>query len=80
MSKEWKKLGSLRKGKTGSLYLKFDDEVTLKKGDVLQLQDPRKRIATGVEAGRLKEDKAEELLSKIPEYIKYEVIKAPTEG
>ena len=73
----WKKLGSLRKGKEGNLYIKLDDAVTLDKGDVIQLQDPRKRLATSVTAGRLTQEKADEYLAKIPEYIRYELVLPP---
>lgn len=69
----WLKLGTLRKGKEGKLYLKFDEDVTLKKGDVVQLQDPRKSVGRLQEKGFLDEAKAAERLAKIPDYIRYEM-------
>lgn len=69
----WTKVGSLRKSKSGGLYIKVDANVTLKKDSALNLQDPRKKLQSSVDAGRLTETQAEEILAKIPEYIKYEV-------
>ena len=74
MASKWTKVGSLRKSKAGGLYIKVDSDVTLKTGAALNLQDPRKKIAASVEAGRLTQAKANELLSKIPEYIRYDVM------
>ena len=73
MAGKWTKIGSLRKSKSGGLYIKVDSDFQLKQGDALNLQDPRKKIASAVEAGRMDETKAEEMLSKIPDYIKYDV-------
>jgi hypothetical protein len=73
MAAKWTKVGSLRKSKTGNLYIKVDTDFSLKKDDALNLQDPRKKIASAVEAGRMEESKAEDLLSKIPDYIKYDI-------
>jgi hypothetical protein len=73
MAAKWTKIGSLRKSKNGNLYIKVDSDFSLKKDDALNLQDPRKKIASSVEAGRLEESKAEEMLSKIPDYIKYDI-------
>ena len=80
MSNNWLKVGTLRKSKTGSLYVKVDEGVTLTKGDVLQLQDPRKKLQASVEAGRLSQEAAAEKAAKIPDYIRYEVVKPPTEA
>jgi sulfite reductase beta subunit-like hemoprotein len=77
MSSAWKKIGSLRKSQKGSNYLKIDNDVTLKKGDVVQLQDPRKSLDAAVAAGRMDSEKAEGIKAKIPEYIKYDLVLAP---
>lgn len=73
MATKWTKVGSLRKSKAGGLYIKVDANVTLKKDSALNLQDPRKKVQSGVDAGRLTETQAEEMLAKIPEYIRYDV-------
>ena len=73
----WKKLGSLRKSQKGSLYIKLDEDISLKKGQSVQLKDPRKSLDAAVEAGRMSSEKAEEMKAKIPEYIRYDLILAP---
>lgn len=77
MAGEWLKIGSIRKGKTGNLYIKVDKGVTLTEGESLQLQDPRKKLSDSVAAGRLSEEKAAEFAEKIPDYIRYEVVRPP---
>lgn len=73
----WKKVGSLRKSDKGDFYIKIDDTVTLEKGQSIQVQDPRKRIKTAVEAGKLSKEVGEEMLGKIKEYIRYELVIPP---
>jgi hypothetical protein len=81
MSNTWRTVGSVRRGKDkedgtkGSLYLKVDGDI--KKGETVQLQDPRKKLAASVAAGRIDEAKATSLLSKLPEYILYDLVIAP---
>lgn len=77
MSSAWKKIGSLRKSQKGSLYIKVDADVTLKAGDVVQLQDPRKSLDAAVAAGRMDSEKAEGIKAKIPDYVKYDCTLAP---
>jgi len=69
----WTKVGTIRKSKKGGLYLKIDADVTLKKDEVLNMQDPRKKLDDSVAAGRLTEEKAEEIRAKIPDYIRQEL-------
>lgn len=77
MAKEWTKLGTLRKSQKGSLYIKLDADVNLKKGQAITLKDPRKSLDAAVEAGRMAADKAEGIKAKIPDYIKYELLLGP---
>lgn len=77
MSEVWKNVGSLRKGKTGSLYITVQEDVVLKKGDVLQLQDPRKKLEAGAAAGRMSTEAAQERIAKIPDYVRYDVVLPP---
>ncbi len=77
MANEWKNVGSVRKNEKGNFYLKVTSGITLSEGDVLQLQDPRKKLKESVAAGRLTEERAEELAGKIPEYVKYDVVLPP---
>lgn len=77
MANQWKTVGSVRKNEKGNFYLKVTEGITLSKDDVLQLQDPRKKLKESVAAGRLTEERAEELANKIPEYVKYDVVLPP---
>jgi hypothetical protein len=71
---KWTKVGSVRKAKSGKgSYVYFDSDLTVKKGSMLQLQDPRVKLTESLAAGRLDEKRAEEIRSKIPEYITREV-------
>jgi hypothetical protein len=69
----WNKIGSVRKSKSGGLYIKVDKAVTLKEGQSLQLQDPRKSIQASIENGKLSQEKGEEMLAKLPDYIRQDV-------
>lgn len=77
MAGEWKKFASVRAGKDGSKYIKVDQDITLKVGDIVQIQDPRKKLKDSVKAGRLSEGKAEEFAAKIPDYILSELVLPP---
>lgn len=77
MSEAWKKLGSVRKGKNGGNYIKLDGPVTLGPDDVIQLQDPRKKLTESAAAGRITEEQAAEWAAKIPDYIRYELVLPP---
>jgi len=67
---KWNKVGSLWKKENGKLNIKLETDV--KKG-YLTLQDPRKSLEASVAAGRLSEEKAESIRSKLPENLKYEL-------
>lgn len=70
---KWNKVGSLRRSQKGSLYIKLDADVNLKKGQSLQLTDPRKSLDQAVAAGRMSADRAEEIKEKIPDYVRYDI-------
>lgn len=61
-------IGKIMKGKEGKLdYIVVDQDFQLKKGDFLRLESKASRIKDlqeAVEAGRLAEDKAEDLIEK----------------
>lgn len=71
---KWNKVGSLRKSQKGSLYIRLDTDLSLKKGESLQLRDPKKSLDEAVAKGRMTSEKAEELKSKIPDYIRYDLV------
>ena len=73
MAKKWTKVGTIRETKAGGKAIKLDADFNGKAGMYLQVQDPRKKLEDSVNSGRLPETKAEELLSKIPDYILEEI-------
>lgn len=70
---KWNKVGSIRKSKKGSLYFMFDADVTVKKGSVLQIQNPRDGVAKRLAEGKMTEEEANKRLASIPEFIRQEV-------
>lgn len=76
---KWLKVGEILTSnkKEGELYIKMKEDVSLKTGQTLQIRDPRKSLEEAVNAGRLSEDKAETILSKIPDFVRYELILPP---
>lgn len=77
MADKWLNVGSLRKSQKGEFYIKINENVSLNKGDVIQVQDPRKKLKDSVTAGRLSEEKAAEYAAKIPEYVRYDLVLPP---
>lgn len=73
MAKTWTKVGTIRETKAGGQAIKLDADFSGKAGMYLQVQDPRKKLEDSVNAGRLSETKAEEMLAKIPNYILGEI-------
>lgn len=69
---------SIRQGKEesgGGLYIKVEQDVTLKSGETVYIDTPQAKIEKLVELGFIKEDEAETRLEKIPDYIKYKLTK-----
>lgn len=77
MANPWKKVGTMRKNDKGNTYIKIDEDITLPKGTVLQVQDPRKKLDEAVKANRMSEEKAEEIRAKIPEWLIREIVLPP---
>ena len=77
MAEAWKKLGSVRKGKNGGNYIKLDGPVNLLADDVIQLQDPRKKLQESAAAGRITEEQAAEWSAKIPDYVRFDLVLPP---
>jgi len=71
-------VGTINKSKSGNLYINIDiDEIVLKKGDRLTLTKKTDNIDRSVEAGKITEERAEELKEKL-HFIKYDINKAPS--
>lgn len=64
----WKTVGAILKSKDPSKgkYIKIKEDITLKKGDFLQIFDPRKN-----------KNATEEQLAKIPDYVVADIVLAP---
>lgn len=73
MATKWTKVGTLKKSKAGNLYISVADTVTLKKDANIMLKDPRKELEKSKAAGRLEAGKADEMIAKIPEFVKYDL-------
>jgi hypothetical protein len=76
-NKPWARVGTLKKSKAGNLYITVEDDITLKKGATIMLKDPRKELAESKAAGRLDADKADAMIAKIPEFVRYNLSLAP---
>lgn len=61
-------VGYISKSKTGKTVLKVEQDVTLKKGDVIIIQKPSENIDGLVRAGFLTEEAGEERKSKVPDW------------
>lgn len=78
---KWKKIGAILKSKKdSSFYIKIDQDVNLSKGDYVTVKNPREVVTQLVERGVLTESQAEERLSKIPDWVKYELLVAEKGG
>lgn len=73
----WPKVGQMLLSQKGSYYVKFDQDVTIKAGETLMLRKPADEIASLVANGHLDQEKADERLAKIPDFVKFNVIKPP---
>lgn len=76
------KVGQIVKGKDGKPdYIKVDNDVTLKRGDYLNLESAasqRKGIEDAMQAGKLSGEVAEKMLekvNKIPPFVRFEIVK-----
>lgn len=85
--KSWPKIGTLRKGDTGS-YIKLEANVTIlvdgqpvemNKSRTVRLEDPRKKVQALLERGHIDEQEADKRLEKLSEneWLRYELVVAP---
>lgn len=86
-SKSWPKIGTLRKGDSGS-YIKLEDnvrilvggeEVPLNDKRTVRLEDPRKKVENLFERGIITEAEHDKRLESLAnnEWLKYELIVPP---
>ena len=80
MSKEFIQLGAILKGKDGGLYIKVDDKIQLNvngkafDGKYINLQKPQLKYDRMLDKGVITESEYDEKLSRVPEFVKYELI------
>lgn len=70
------RFGTLKKAKSGSLYIEVDQDMNFAKGEKLFLKTPAADIDGLVERGFIQADVAEERKAKVPEFIKYYIDKS----
>lgn len=86
-NKSWPKIGTLRKGETGS-YIKLEENVDVYVGGVklemnkartVRLEDPRKKVEGLLQRGFISEADADKRLEKLAEldWLRYELIVPP---
>ena len=75
---QWKRVGSVKKSMKGDgFYITFNEGITLKKGDALQLQEPRELLKKFLEMGMMTEEQYQERLDKIPDFVAFDVVLPP---
>ena len=70
---KWLNVGSILKSKKGISYIKIDQDVSLKKDDVLFLKNKQEDIKEQVERGTITEERGQELLEKL-HFIKFNIL------
>ena len=79
MSKEWiNDIGTINKSKQGNLYINVDKDFTVRKGQRLILKNKKEEILNSVEAGKISEERGQELIEKL-HFIKYSIHLPPSE-
>lgn len=76
-------VGSVLKSKDATQpdYIKINADVTLKKGDILNLENKKSKLASldkNVENGKLSGDLADKIrgdIEKMPDFVRFEIIK-----
>jgi hypothetical protein len=77
MSKVWiNDIGTINKSKNGKLYIKVDKDFSVKEGDRLVLKSKKEDLLASAEAGKITEERCEELIKKL-EFIKYTIHQPP---
>ena len=69
-------VGQILESKSGKLYIKFEEDVQINKGDTLTMVRKVDEINKSVESGSISEERGEELKEKLS-FIKYTLNKPP---
>lgn len=75
--KSWARLGSMLQAKSGGYYLKFEEDVTIKAGETVLLRKPADEVQRLADRGVIDQAKADERIAKIPEFVKFNMVKPP---
>lgn len=78
-----KQIGAVLKSKdpTQPDYIKINEDVVLKKGDILNLESKKSKLASlekNIENGKLSGDLADKIregIEKMPDFIRFEIVK-----
>lgn len=71
---KWKKIGAILKSKNSNgFYIKVDESVSLAKGQIINVQNPRERVQSLMDTGKISTQEAEIRLAKIPDFVRYEL-------
>lgn len=72
---KYRKVGQVLKGKDGKgFYIKMDEDVTLTKGQIVNVNDPRKQPAELLALGVISEETAADMQKRaeaLPEWVKF---------
>ena len=68
-------LGYVTKSKSGNIIIKVEQDMYLKKGDILIQRKPKDNLENLLKAGIIDEEKFEQRAEKIPDWKLYEVTK-----
>ena len=78
MSKWINDVGQILVSKKGNLYMQITQDIDLKEGDRLTMKSKKDEILESVKAGKISEERGEELLEKLS-FIKYTLHKMPND-
>lgn len=77
MSKEWNNgVGQILESKKGRLYINILKPFSVKEGDRLVLTSKKQELQNSMAAGKLSEEKGNELLEKL-KFVKYTIHQPP---
>jgi hypothetical protein len=79
MSKEWlNNIATINESKSGNLYIKVNRDFSVKEGATLMLKNKKQEILESAQAGKISEERAQELVEKLG-FIKYVIHMPPQE-
>lgn len=81
MANKWLEVGTVLRSKDGDgSYVKIKENVTLSKGQILQLQNPRDKYTRLAKSGHITADEAQTRIESIPDYVMFDIVAPPAKG